>query len=181
MKKNINCILSTSCSRPGHINPTEKPRTLRVEASLHVFITINTSFLLGNRNPDETLLSLFAIPTELTRLFLIILTNHFLGLFPYIFTRTRHLTLTLNLTLPLWIRFVLFGWIKNTNHISEHLVPQGTELKWLNFIDTWEKIESTYWATQWRVAMKKRNKHLHAKRITSTIRINGPLGFRAAT
>lgn len=61
-----------------------------------------------------------------TSLFLIILINNFLGLFPYIFTRTRHLTLTLTLALPLWITFILFGWIKNTNHIFEHLVPQGT-------------------------------------------------------
>ena len=43
----------------------------------------------------------------------IILTNNFLGLFPYILTRTRHLTLTLTLALPLWMRFILFGWIKN--------------------------------------------------------------------
>jgi F0F1-type ATP synthase membrane subunit a len=62
----------------------------------------------------------------LTSLFLIILANNFLGLFPYIFTRTRHLTLTLTLALPLWITFILHGWIKNTNHIFEHLVPQGT-------------------------------------------------------
>jgi F0F1-type ATP synthase membrane subunit a len=34
-------------------------------------------------------------------LFSIILFNNFLGLFPYIFTRTSHLTLTLTLALPL--------------------------------------------------------------------------------
>jgi F0F1-type ATP synthase membrane subunit a len=36
-----------------------------------------------------------------TSLFLIILTDNFLGLNSYIFTRTRHLTLTLTLALPL--------------------------------------------------------------------------------
>nr|WPN89795.1 ATP synthase F0 subunit 6 [Fenusa sp. 1 GYN-2023a] len=59
-------------------------------------------------------------------LFLIIFFNNFLGLFPYIFTSTSHLTLTLTLALPLWFSFILFGWIKNTNHMFAHLVPQNT-------------------------------------------------------
>ena len=32
---------------------------------------------------------------------------------------------TLTLAFPLWITFILFGWIKNKPYI-EHLVPQGT-------------------------------------------------------
>lgn len=59
-------------------------------------------------------------------LFSIILFNNFLGLFPYIFTSTSHLTLTLTLALPLWISFIIYGWINHTQHIFAHLVPQGT-------------------------------------------------------
>lgn len=59
-------------------------------------------------------------------LFSIILFNNFLGLFPYIFTSTSHLTLTLTLALPLWISFMIYGWINHTQHIFAHLVPQGT-------------------------------------------------------
>lgn len=59
-------------------------------------------------------------------LFTIIVFNNFLGLFPYIFTRTSHLILTLSLALPLWLRFIIYGWINNTIHIFAHLVPQGT-------------------------------------------------------
>lgn len=59
-------------------------------------------------------------------LFTIILFNNFLGLFPYIFTSSRHLTFTLALSLPLWLRFIIYGWTKNTQHIFCHLVPQGT-------------------------------------------------------
>nr|AIY61663.1 ATP synthase F0 subunit 6 [Glyptotermes sp. A TB-2014] len=59
-------------------------------------------------------------------LFSLILFNNFLGLFPYIFTSTSHLTMTLTLALPLWTSFMMFGWINNTNHMFEHLVPQGT-------------------------------------------------------
>nr|YP_009536186.1 ATP synthase F0 subunit 6 [Exorista civilis]YP_009540715.1 ATP synthase F0 subunit 6 [Clemelis pullata]AYM35217.1 ATP synthase F0 subunit 6 [Exorista civilis]AYQ22803.1 ATP synthase F0 subunit 6 [Clemelis pullata] len=59
-------------------------------------------------------------------LFSMILFNNFMGLFPYIFTSTSHLTLTLTLALPLWLCFMLFGWINNTQHMFTHLVPQGT-------------------------------------------------------
>nr|YP_009663920.1 ATP synthase F0 subunit 6 [Synthesiomyia nudiseta]QCW07953.1 ATP synthase F0 subunit 6 [Synthesiomyia nudiseta] len=59
-------------------------------------------------------------------LFSMILFNNFMGLFPYIFTSTSHLTLTLSLALPLWLCFMLFGWINNTQHMFAHLVPQGT-------------------------------------------------------
>jgi F-type H+-transporting ATPase subunit a len=38
-------------------------------------------------------------------LFSFILINNFIGLFPYIFTRTRHIAITLTLALPLWLTF----------------------------------------------------------------------------
>nr|AGW80440.1 ATP synthase subunit 6 [Prosopocoilus astacoides blanchardi] len=59
-------------------------------------------------------------------LFSLILYNNFLGLFPYIFTGTSHLVMTLTLALPLWVSFMIFGWINNTIHMLAHLVPQGT-------------------------------------------------------
>lgn len=59
-------------------------------------------------------------------LFVFILFNNFLGLFSYIFTRTAHLTLTLTLSIPLWLSFIIYGWINKTNHIFRHLVPLGT-------------------------------------------------------
>nr|QZI85916.1 ATP synthase F0 subunit 6 [Moechotypa diphysis] len=59
-------------------------------------------------------------------LFSLILFNNFLGLFPYIFTSTSHMAMTLTLALPLWLTFMVFGWINNTIHMFAHLVPQGT-------------------------------------------------------
>nr|ALO70953.1 ATP synthase F0 subunit 6 [Pselaphinae sp. 12 EF-2015] len=59
-------------------------------------------------------------------LFSMILFNNFLGLFPYIFTSSSHLTMNLSLALPLWLSFMIFGWINNINHMFTHLVPQGT-------------------------------------------------------
>lgn len=75
-------------------------------------------------------------------LFSFILFNNFLGLFPYIFTRTRHLILTLTLALPLWLRFIIYGWINNTTHILAHLVPQGTPPVLIPFIVCIETIRN---------------------------------------
>nr|YP_009330382.1 ATP synthase F0 subunit 6 [Eurema blanda]ANN44648.1 ATP synthase F0 subunit 6 [Eurema blanda] len=59
-------------------------------------------------------------------LFSYILFNNFLGLFPYIFTSTSHLTISLTLSLSLWISFMLFGWLNNTHNMFIHMIPQGT-------------------------------------------------------
>lgn len=75
-------------------------------------------------------------------LFSIILFNNFIGLFPYIFTSTSHLTLTLTLALPLWLCFILFGWINNTQHIFAHLVPQGTPAVLMPFMVCIETISN---------------------------------------
>lgn len=75
-------------------------------------------------------------------LFNFILLNNFLGLFPYIFTRTSHITLTLSIALPLWLRFIFFGWFNNTNHIFAHLVPQGTPSILIPFIVIIETIRN---------------------------------------
>nr|AOY39132.1 ATP synthase F0 subunit 6 [Stenotrachelus aeneus] len=61
-----------------------------------------------------------------TSLFSLILFNNFLGLFPYIFTSTSHMILTLSLALPLWLTFMMYGWLNNTINMFAHLVPQGT-------------------------------------------------------
>ena len=60
------------------------------------------------------------------RLFLFIIFNNLLGLLPYVFTASSHLSMTLVLALPLWIGFIFFGWINHTKHMLAHCVPLGT-------------------------------------------------------
>lgn len=86
-----------------------------------IIITLHSEFkiLIGRSNSNGRTLIFVS-------LFSLILFNNFLGLFPYIFTRTRHLVITLTLRLPLWLRFIIYGWTNNTIHIFAHLVPQGT-------------------------------------------------------
>lgn len=75
-------------------------------------------------------------------LFSLILFNNFLGLFPYVFTSSSHLTLTLALALPLWLRFIIYGWINHTQHIFAHLVPQGTPAVLIPFMVCIETISN---------------------------------------
>lgn len=86
-----------------------------------IIITLNKEFktLLspgGHKGRTFIFISLFSL----------IIFNNFLGLFPYIFTRTSHITLCLALALPLWLSFIIYGWVNHTQHIFAHLVPQGT-------------------------------------------------------
>nr|AVE15459.1 ATP synthase F0 subunit 6 [Deroplatys desiccata] len=75
-------------------------------------------------------------------IFSMILYNNFMGLFPYIFTSTSHMVTTLSLALPVWLSFMIFGWINNTKHMFAHLVPQGTPMSLMSFMVCIETISN---------------------------------------
>nr|YP_010597238.1 ATP synthase F0 subunit 6 [Agriades orbitulus]WAK98823.1 ATP synthase F0 subunit 6 [Agriades orbitulus]WAK98836.1 ATP synthase F0 subunit 6 [Agriades orbitulus]WAK98849.1 ATP synthase F0 subunit 6 [Agriades orbitulus] len=75
-------------------------------------------------------------------LFSFILLNNFLGLFPYIFTSTSHLNISLSISLTLWLSFMLYGWINNTQHMFTHLIPQGTPTILMPFMVLIESISN---------------------------------------
>lgn len=75
-------------------------------------------------------------------LFLFIIFNNLLGLLPYVFTASSHLSITLALALPLWLGFIFFGWINHTKHILAHCVPLGTPGVLMPFIVLIETIRN---------------------------------------
>nr|AHL17321.1 ATP synthase F0 subunit 6 [Stichophthalma howqua] len=75
-------------------------------------------------------------------LFFFILFNNFLGLFPYIFTSTSHLNFSLTLSLTLWLSFMIYGWINNTQHMFIHMIPQGTPMILMPFMVLIESISN---------------------------------------
>nr|ACA80359.1 ATPase 6 [Locusta migratoria] len=91
--------------------------------------------LLGKNSFQGSTLILISI-------FIMMLFNNFMGLFPYIFTSTSHMTLTFSIALPMWMSFMLFGWINNTNHMFTHLVPQGTPNALMSFMVLIETISN---------------------------------------
>lgn len=76
------------------------------------------------------------------RILLIIIIINFFRLTPYIFTNTAHLTLSLSLSLPLWLTFIIYGWTQHTQKIFTHLVPQGTPPILMPFIVLIETIRN---------------------------------------
>lgn len=75
-------------------------------------------------------------------IFIFIILNNFLGIFSYIFTATSHLRISLSISLPIWISFILYGWINRINHIFIHLVPSGTPRILIPFIVIIETIRN---------------------------------------
>jgi len=60
------------------------------------------------------------------RLFLLITFNNALGLLPYVFTASRHLTFTTALALPFWLGHIIIAWTHTIQLTLAHLVPLGT-------------------------------------------------------
>nr|YP_010934884.1 ATP synthase F0 subunit 6 [Blastothrix speciosa]WKV28875.1 ATP synthase F0 subunit 6 [Blastothrix speciosa] len=87
--------------------------------SILSILSYEFSILLNKKNNKMNLIILLS-------LFMLILLNNFLGMFPYIYVSSSHLVMSLSFSLVFWASFMLFGWIKNMNFMFSHLVPQGT-------------------------------------------------------
>lgn len=60
------------------------------------------------------------------RLFAIILLNNVLGLTPYTFTSTRHLSFSLRIALVIWLSYMIYRIVWDLGRFLAHLVPVGT-------------------------------------------------------
>nr|WKK49873.1 ATP synthase F0 subunit 6 [Subulatus sp.] len=74
--------------------------------------------------------------------FMIIMINNLMGLVPYVFTSSSHLLFCLSMALPMWLSFMMYGWIKNMNHMFIHLVPIGTPTMLMPFMVMIETISN---------------------------------------
>nr|ARB50147.1 ATP synthase F0 subunit 6 [Perissonemia borneenis] len=59
-------------------------------------------------------------------LFMFILVNNMMGLLPYVFTATSHMTINMSMALPMWMSIMLFSWMNKTKMMLVHLTPMGT-------------------------------------------------------
>lgn len=73
-------------------------------------------------------------------LFTLIIINNFMGLFPYIFTASSHITFALSLSLTLWTRIIIYRLTNFFNETIAHLTPQGTPSLLIPFIVIIESI-----------------------------------------
>nr|ATD53042.1 ATP synthase F0 subunit 6 [Aphrophora sp. EMHAU-2015-Zz062722]ATV98834.1 ATP synthase F0 subunit 6 [Aphrophora sp. EMHAU-15062702] len=74
--------------------------------------------LMGKNSKGNTLL--------LISMFMFVLFNNMMGLLPYVFTSSSHMVFTISLALPLWLSYMIFGWLIKTNKMFYHLIPLGT-------------------------------------------------------
>nr|UBA17446.1 ATP synthase F0 subunit 6 [Peruphasma schultei] len=104
---------------------------------MKLFFKLNNEFnmLLNMTKNKGTTLIFIAI-------FNLIMINNLMGLFPYMFTSTSHMTMTMTMSLPLWLSFMLFGWIKNSESMFTHLVPTGTPAMLMPFMVMIETISN---------------------------------------
>nr|WEG22868.1 ATP synthase F0 subunit 6 [Gilpinia sp.] len=97
-------------------------------------IHLEIKILMGNMKINSTLM--------FSSLFLFIMINNFMGLFPYIFTSTSHMITSLTLSFPLWMMMMMFGWFKHMNHMFIHLLPQNTPNTLMPFMVMIESISN---------------------------------------
>nr|WAK83095.1 ATP synthase F0 subunit 6 [Janus sp.] len=77
-----------------------------------------------------------------TAIFMFIMINNFMGLFPYIFTSTSHMIVSMSISLPMWISLMMFGWMKFYNNMFAHMVPAGTPSVLMPFMVMIESISN---------------------------------------
>ncbi|RLU14636.1 atp6 (mitochondrion) [Ooceraea biroi] len=76
----------------------------------------------------------------LVTLFIFIMFNNFMGLYPYIFTATSHMSICLPLSLSMWSGMMIFSLFNFFNELCTHLTPQGTPLILMPFMVIIESI-----------------------------------------
>lgn len=102
-----------------------------------IFLILNNEINLILKLKFNSFNSLFFI-----NIFMLIFFNNFIGLFPYIFTRTRHIVFAFSFSLPFWIRLILIRWTKFYKNSFAHLIPQGTPFILIPFIVIIETIRN---------------------------------------
>nr|QXT60048.1 ATP synthase membrane subunit 6 [Iziphya flabella]QXT60049.1 ATP synthase membrane subunit 6 [Iziphya flabella] len=88
-----------------------------------IFIILNNEMMMLYKNKNIKSPSFLFIS-----LFMFILINNFLGLFPYIFSCSSHMIFSLTLAMPFWLFFIILSIIKNTKNMIIHLIPLNTPI-----------------------------------------------------
>lgn len=55
-------------------------------------------------------------------------------MFPFIFSVTSHILVTLPFSYSFWIGIIIFSWVSSLKHFLAHLIPVGTPVMLMSFI-----------------------------------------------
>lgn len=67
-------------------------------------------------------------------IFLCIRVYNFLAMFPFVFSVTSHILVTLPFSYSFWLGIIIFSWVRSLKHFLVHLIPVGTPLILMRFI-----------------------------------------------
>lgn len=70
----------------------------------------------------------------ISSIFLIICLFNFLALFPYVFSVTSHILVTLPYSFSFWLGIILFSWFNQVKEFLSHLIPVGTPVALIRFM-----------------------------------------------
>nr|YP_008593210.1 ATP synthase F0 subunit 6 [Sepia apama]BAN81937.1 ATPase6 [Sepia apama] len=110
--------------------------------SLWSLIFINSSFWINTSNlsnmislPKQIIniqttrsysMNLGGFMLTISSLFITIINFNLLGLMPYVFSTTSHLTMTFTLALPLWLSLIISSYMKNSYSSIAFMLPLAT-------------------------------------------------------
>nr|UPL65731.1 ATPase subunit 6 [Hygia sp.] len=135
MTFSTNWISTISCYALLPLNYWMLPNRLNILMN-NITKKLNDEFkmLLGFNSKGLTLIMI--------SLFMFIFMNNIMGMLPYIFTSSSHLTFTLTMALPLWLALMMYGWINHTKYMLAHLIPIGTPSMLMPFMVLIETISN---------------------------------------
>lgn len=55
-------------------------------------------------------------------------------MFPFVFSVTSHMLVTLPYSYSFWVGIIIFSWVSSLKHFLAHLIPVGTPLALLSFM-----------------------------------------------
>lgn len=113
------------------------------------------------------------------RIFTTVLFLNLMGLIPYVFTITAHLSVALSIILPFWLGFLIFRILRNWNHALSHLVPLSTPIFLSQFIVLIERVSQIIRpiTLSVRLAANLTAGHILIALLRSTILIINPISF----
>nr|YP_009695339.1 ATP synthase F0 subunit 6 [Lamprigera yunnana]QEJ81504.1 ATP synthase F0 subunit 6 [Lamprigera yunnana] len=90
----------------------------------------------------KTIINMNSLMLMMISLFTSIFLMNMLALMPYFFSMTSHLILTLSFSLPMWMSFMIYGWMNNYIYMFAHLVPMNTPMILIPFMICIETISN---------------------------------------
>nr|YP_010140030.1 ATP synthase F0 subunit 6 [Hylica paradoxa]QQK57685.1 ATP synthase F0 subunit 6 [Hylica paradoxa] len=89
--------------------------------------TITTKNLLKLMNKEiKSANNIKGAELIMNSILMFIMSINLMGLLPYVFTPSSHMTFSLSISLPIWMSMIMFGWTKKTKKMLKHMVPMGT-------------------------------------------------------